>query len=176
MTSVRASNTLDRYIREIDKVPLLEKNEEVQLAEKIKGGDGVAFTKLVSSNLRLVVKIAHKYKGLGLPLLDLVAEGNLGLIRAVEKFLLQQRGGSPALLVDPVGCPQLIQGFEYQYRFKTRKDGMLEDKPDKTNRPFPDLHDALQYACLGTAQNIRAGVFGNPNTATSKPIPAGSWT
>jgi len=97
-------------------------------------------------------------------------------IRAVEKFLLQQRGGKPALIIDPVGCPQLVRGFEYAYRYRTRKDGMMEDIPDKSNRPYPDLHDALQYACLGTAQNIMARMFvpTRPQVIAS-PSPRG-WT
>jgi len=96
-------------------------------------------------------------------------------LRAVEKFLLQQRDGGPALLIDPVGCPLLIRGFIYEYRYKTRTDGSQDDTPDKTNRPFPDLHDALQYAALGTASSIRSRVFKKTPTK-SHSITPGSWT
>lgn len=70
----------------ISKYPLVTPAEECVLAKKIASGDPEARTKLIRSNLRLVVKIAHDFKGLGLPLLDLISEGNIGLMRAVEKF------------------------------------------------------------------------------------------
>ena len=74
------------YLREIGKFPLLTSLEEVVLAKRILAGDMRAKHKLVNSNLRLVVSIAKKYTGRGMLFLDLVQEGNLGLIRAVEKF------------------------------------------------------------------------------------------
>ena len=74
------------YLREIGKVPLLTPEEEVELAERIKKGDEKARRKMIEANLRLVVKIAQDYARLGLPLLDLISEGNLGLIKAVERF------------------------------------------------------------------------------------------
>lgn len=73
-------------MEDISKIPLLDKNDESELAEKIKSGDDLARRKLIVANLRLVVKIAHAYKGFGLPLCDLISEGNIGLIRAAEKF------------------------------------------------------------------------------------------
>jgi len=74
------------YMQNIGQYPLVTPNEEVELAARIKQGDKDARAKLIRSNLRLVVKIAHDFKGLGLPLLDLISEGNIGLMRAVEKF------------------------------------------------------------------------------------------
>jgi len=74
------------YLREIGKIPLLKSEEEVSLAQKIEKGDRRAKRKLVESNLRLVVSIAKKYVMRGLSLLDLIQEGNQGLIRAVEKY------------------------------------------------------------------------------------------
>lgn len=77
------------YLREIGRIPLLRAEEEIDLARRIAGGgyDGiVAKRKLVQANLRLVVSIAKKYLNRGLPFLDLIQEGNLGLIRAAEKF------------------------------------------------------------------------------------------
>jgi RNA polymerase primary sigma factor len=74
------------YLREIGKVPLLNADQEVELAKKMEKGDIDAKQKLVDSNLRLVVSIAKKYIGRGMLFLDLIQEGNLGLIRAVEKF------------------------------------------------------------------------------------------
>ena len=74
------------YMQNIGQYPLVSPEEEIELAAKIKDGDDDAKQKLIRSNLRLVVKIAHDFKGLGLPLLDLISEGNIGLMRAVEKF------------------------------------------------------------------------------------------
>jgi RNA polymerase primary sigma factor len=74
------------YLREIARFPLLTPAEEVKLARKIKRGDQKARAHMVRANLRLVVKIARDYQGLGLPLLDLISEGNIGLMKAVERF------------------------------------------------------------------------------------------
>lgn len=74
------------YLREIGQVPLLTPAEEIELAAKIKKGDKKAREQMIKANLRLVVKIAHDYEGLGLPLLDLINEGNIGLMKAVERF------------------------------------------------------------------------------------------
>jgi RNA polymerase primary sigma factor len=74
------------YLREIGQVALLTPKEEIQLAAKIKRGDQAARTHMIKANLRLVVKIAHDYSNLGLPLLDLISEGNIGLMKAVERF------------------------------------------------------------------------------------------
>jgi len=74
------------YLREIGQIPLLTRQDEVRLAAKIKRGKKDARDLMIRSNLRLVVKIAHDYSGLGLPLLDLISEGNIGLMKAVERF------------------------------------------------------------------------------------------
>jgi len=74
------------YLREIGQIPLLTIQDEIDLAARIKKGDGEARELMIKSNLRLVVKIAHDYDGLGLPLLDLINEGNIGLMKAVERF------------------------------------------------------------------------------------------
>src|SRR6201995_2847408 len=74
------------YLREIGQIPLLTPLQEIELAAKIKKGDREARALMIRSNLRLVVKIAHDYQDLGLPLLDLISEGNIGLMKAVERF------------------------------------------------------------------------------------------
>ncbi len=74
------------YLREINASPLLSAEEEIEYAKRIQQGDSIARTKMIESNLRLVVKIASRYKNRGLAFLDLIEEGNIGLIRAVEKF------------------------------------------------------------------------------------------
>ena len=80
------NDTMKLYMQNIGQYPLVTPQEEIVLAKKIKAGDEEARSRLIRSNLRLVVKIAHDFKGLGLPLLDLISEGNIGLMRAVDKF------------------------------------------------------------------------------------------
>src|SRR5919202_893990 len=77
---------LETYLREINETPLLNAEEEKQLAQKIEGGDSAARDRMVRANLRLVVNIARSYTGKVLGLQDLIEEGNLGLLRAVEGF------------------------------------------------------------------------------------------
>ena len=77
---------LGRYLREIGRIPLLTPEQEIQLAGKIRKGDASAREQMINANLRLVVTIAHDYANLGLPLLDLISEGNIGLTKAVERF------------------------------------------------------------------------------------------
>lgn len=79
-------DALDMYLQKIGKVPLLTVEQESEIARRIRAGDEAAREQMICANLRLVVKIARDYEGLGVPLLDLINEGNIGLMRAVEKF------------------------------------------------------------------------------------------
>ena len=81
-----ADDSVRMYLREIGKIPLLKTEEEIKLAKRIEKGDILAKKQLAEANLRLVVSITKKYIGRGLSLLDLIQEGNTGLMRAVEKF------------------------------------------------------------------------------------------
>lgn len=81
-----ADTAIKLYLREIGQVKLLTPEEEIELAARIKKGDKKAREQMIKANLRLVVKIAHDYEGFGLPLLDLISEGNIGLMKAVERF------------------------------------------------------------------------------------------
>jgi RNA polymerase primary sigma factor len=81
-----ADTAIKLYLREIGQVKLLTIQEEIDLAARIKAGDKEAREHMIKANLRLVVKIAHDYENLGLPLLDLISEGNIGLMKAVERF------------------------------------------------------------------------------------------
>src|ERR1700736_5798717 len=74
------------YLREIMQTPLLTAQQEIELAARIKKGNQKARAWMIKANLRLVVKIAHDYSNLGLPLPDLISEGNIGLMKAVERF------------------------------------------------------------------------------------------
>jgi len=82
----RESASLDKYLQEIGKEELITVEEEVELAQRIKKGDQIALEKLTRANLRFVVSVAKQYQNQGLTLPDLINEGNLGLIKAAEKF------------------------------------------------------------------------------------------
>src|SRR5574343_113651 len=82
----RESQSLEKYLQDIGKVELLEAEEEVMLAQKIKQGDTRALDRLVKANLRFVVSVAKQYQNQGLTLSDLINEGNLGLIKAAMRF------------------------------------------------------------------------------------------
>jgi RNA polymerase primary sigma factor len=90
MAGNRQSPAIRIYLKEIGEIPLLTREEEIALAKKVARGDEASAKHLIKANLRLVVKIAKKYEHIGLPLLDLIEEGNLGLIKAVERYDLSK--------------------------------------------------------------------------------------
>ena len=84
--AMKDENVLGMYLKEINKVPLLSYEEECELAKSAQAGDKAARDKLVNSNLRFVVNVAKKYQNHGLDLTDLISEGNIGLLTAIEKY------------------------------------------------------------------------------------------
>jgi RNA polymerase primary sigma factor len=82
----RENKSLDKYLNEISKVPMIDAQEEVQLAQRIREGDQAALEKLVNANLRFVVSVSKQYQNQGLTLGDLINEGNMGLIKAAKRF------------------------------------------------------------------------------------------
>lgn len=82
----RESKSLDKYLQDISKIPLITADEEVELAQRIKKGDQKALDKLTTSNLRFVVSVAKQYQNQGLKLPDLINEGNAGLVKAAKRF------------------------------------------------------------------------------------------
>ncbi len=82
----RESISLNKYLGDISRIPLISQEEEVELSVRIRGGDTAALDRLVSANLRFVVSVAKQYQARGLNLHDLINEGNLGLIKAAQKF------------------------------------------------------------------------------------------
>jgi len=81
-----SSDTIQLYMREIGRTPLLTRAEEIKLAARVKRGDKRAREQMIKANLRLVVKISYDYANFGMPLLDVINEGNIGLMKAVERF------------------------------------------------------------------------------------------
>src|ERR1700682_2632161 len=86
MTSENSDAAMKTYLREIGRTPLLTPQQEIELAGRIKEGDRNARALMIRSNLRLVGTIAQDYANLGLPLLDVISEGNIGLMMAVDRF------------------------------------------------------------------------------------------
>ncbi|MEX0843507.1 MAG: sigma-70 family RNA polymerase sigma factor, partial [Gemmatimonadota bacterium] len=84
--SGKLGSVLDRYLEEISRYPLIDRDEEGVLAVKIREGDAESLERLIRANLRFVVSVAKKYQNRGVPLADLINEGNVGLIRAAHKF------------------------------------------------------------------------------------------
>ena len=82
----RDSDSLNLYLKEVAKEKLIDQNKEIELAKRIKAGDQSAMDELVRANLRFVITVAKQYQGRGLSLEDLIAEGNIGLIKAAQKF------------------------------------------------------------------------------------------
>ena len=82
----RESKSLDKYLQDISKIELITAQEEVELAQKIRTGDQAALEKLTNANLRFVVSVAKQYQNQGLTLPDLINEGNLGLVKAAQRF------------------------------------------------------------------------------------------
>ncbi|MBU1937065.1 sigma-70 family RNA polymerase sigma factor, partial [bacterium] len=84
--NIRANQSLEKYLQEIGEVNLLDPEEEVRLAKKIRRGDQKSLEKLTKANIRFVVSVAKQYQNQGLSLGDLINEGNLGLIKAAKRF------------------------------------------------------------------------------------------
>ena len=81
-----SEESISNYLKEVRKIDLLTQEEELELTKKISEGDKIAQDKLVSANLRFVISVAKDYQGQGVPLVDLISEGNYGLIKAATKF------------------------------------------------------------------------------------------
>ena len=90
MTDLKTTNSLSKYLTEIYKIPVLSEEDEKRYALLKSQGDLNAAKMLINSHLRLVVKIAYKYKNYGIPMMDLISEGNIGLMKAVKEFDLSK--------------------------------------------------------------------------------------
>src|SRR5262245_20890635 len=86
MSQTLSENSLDQYLGEIGRYRLLTRADEVRLAKRIEAGDEAAHRRMIESNLRLVVAIAKRYRGYGVELLDLIQDGTLGLMKAVDRY------------------------------------------------------------------------------------------
>ena len=121
---------LKKYLAEIQRYPLLSFEEEMDLSRKIKDGDKAAFEKLVNSNLRLSVAIAKRYVAFDLPLIDLIQEGNLGLLTAAERYSF-----SYGLRFSTYACWWIRQSITRAISKKSRL--VRERKPCEENQAGP---------------------------------------
>src|SRR6202050_1561638 len=129
------------YLREIGQVKLLTPDEEIQLAARIKKGDKKAREHMIKANLRLVVKIARDYEGIGLPLLDLISEGNIGLMKAVERF--DPAKGGKLSTYAAWWIKQSIKRALANQSKTIRLPGHLVDKISKMNRVSSQMSEEL---------------------------------
>lgn len=134
-------SNLQLYLQEIGKTPLLTVDEEVTLAKRIRRGDKAARDHMIQANLRLVVKIAMDYKDFGLPLLDLISEGNIGLIKAVERF--DPRKGGKLSTYAAWWIKQSIKRALANQSKTIRLPVHLVDKISKMRRTAMQLTEAL---------------------------------
>jgi RNA polymerase primary sigma factor len=140
-TAYTADTSLKLYLREIGKVKLLSPEDEVQLAARIKKGDRKAREQMIKANLRLVVKIARDYEGLGLPLLDLISEGNIGLMKAVERF--DPSFGAKVSTYAAWWIKQAMKRALANQSKTIRLPVHMLDKISKMHRAERQLHEAL---------------------------------
>lgn len=143
-TDERASarrDLLEVYLQEIAQTPLLTPEEEIELAKRIKRGDKEARLRMIKANLRLVVKIAHDYEGMGLPLLDLISEGNIGLMKAVERF--NPKKGAKLSTYAALWIKQSIRRALSNQSKTIRLPVHIVDKVSKLNRLQLQLTDEL---------------------------------
>lgn len=116
-------------------------------------------------------------KRAGLEALPAPTNDPMRRIQAVEKWLLEMRGETRAMLIDRGACPKLVEGFERGYRYKKRKDGTLTPVPDKND--FSHIHDAMQYAALAHQGNFigkRVMLQSRRKRTVVPPVPAKAWT
>ena len=164
----RESASLEKYLQEIGKEELLGVDEEVELAQRIRKGDRKALERLTKANLRFVVSVAKQYQNQGLSLPDLINEGNLGLIKAAEKFdetrgfkfisyavwwirqsILQaiaEQSRSVRLPLNQVGSVNKINKMLNQFEQENERHPSIEEISEKTDLPQDKIGDALQIS------------------------------
>jgi hypothetical protein len=96
-------------------------------------------------------------------------------LRAVEQLLLRNVGASPALLIDGAACPVLVKAMKFEYRYRRKQAGELDDKPEKTH-PASDIADCLQYAALGATGNYSSAVIAESRPRPARRVSSGGWT
>ena len=162
----RENASLDKYLQEIGHEELISAEEEVELARRIKTGDRKALEKLTKANLRFVVSVAKQYQNQGLSLPDLINEGNIGLLKAAEKFdetrgfkfisyavwwirqsILQaiaEQGRVVRLPLNQVGCVNRINKVLSKFEQENERRPSVDEIADKTDLPHEKIEDVLK--------------------------------
>jgi RNA polymerase primary sigma factor len=170
-TSWDGDSGITLYLREIGKVKLLTPEEEIELAARIKNGDKKAREQMIKANLRLVVKIARDYEGIGLPLLDLISEGNIGLMKAVERF--DPAKGAKLSTYSAWWIKQSIKRALANQSKTIRLPVHLVDKISRMRRTAMKLHEELGReptdAELGEDLGMTASRVGQLRMASLRP-------
>src|ERR1700679_3268103 len=136
-----SSDSLQLYLNEIGQVKLLTPEEELSLAKRVKRGDKAAREKMITANLRLVVKIARDYEGLGLPLLDLINEGNIGLMKGVQRF--DPRKGAKLSTYASLWIKQSIRRALSNHSKPIPLPVHVQDKMTRVRKAEMELHDTF---------------------------------
>jgi RNA polymerase primary sigma factor len=174
-------DVITRYLYEISKVPLLNSKEEVELAKKIRQGDQYALNKLIQANLRFVVSIALEYKNHGLPLSDLINEGNIGLIKAAKRF--DETKGfkfiSYAVWWIKQSISQAIADHARSVRLPTNKIniihqiGKTSDMLEQEYEREPTVQEIANALHTSQIKITRAFQFSNKNISLDAPLKEG---
>lgn len=161
-------SSLGTYLKEISKIPLLTREEEVALAIRARDGDQEAKHKLVESNLRFVVSVANKFSGCGIPLIDLINEGNIGLIEAARRFdpergvkfisyavwwirqaimqVLAEQSGSVRLPLKQAGLLYKIRSKYEELSKKLRREPTSQDLAQALDIPLREVEEVLRVS------------------------------
>ncbi|OKZ23962.1 MAG: RNA polymerase subunit sigma [Bacteroides sp. 43_46] len=149
----RESASLDKYLQEIGREDLITVEEEVELAQRIRKGDRVALEKLTRANLRFVVSVAKQYQNQGLSLPDLINEGNLGLIKAAEKFdetrilqALAEQSRIVRLPLNQVGSLNKISKAFSKFEQENERRPSPEELADELEIPVDKISDTLKVS------------------------------
>ena len=187
------SETLDKYLQDISRQPMISVNEEVELAQRIRQGDRVALEKLTCANLRFVVSVAKQYQNQGMSLSDLINEGNIGLLKAAEKFdetrgfkfisyavwwirqsilqALAEQSRNIRLPLNQVGLLNKISKESAQFEQRYERRPTSEELSDILDIPAEKIDEALNHS--GSSLSIDAPFEEGESNSLLDVLPSG---
>ena len=187
------NETLDKYLQEISREPMITVNEEVELAQRIRQGDRAALEKLTCANLRFVVSVAKQYQNQGMSLTDLINEGNIGLLKAAEKFdetrgfkfisyavwwirqsilqALAEQSRNIRLPLNQVGLLNKISKESAQFEQRYERRPTSEELSDILDIPAEKIDEALNHS--GSSLSIDAPFEEGESNSLLDVLPSG---